>query len=96
MRQVLLGLVVTGFMIYCLLDVLLRDSADTRGLPKVSWALIVLFFPVVGGIAWLVVSYGDRPRPARGSTWRMGRGFPEDERPLGPDDDPGWRPGPSR
>ena len=47
-RQLLPGLLVLAFTLYCFLDVLLRDSADTRGLPKVSWALIVLFFPVVG------------------------------------------------
>ncbi|WP_380169584.1 PLD nuclease N-terminal domain-containing protein [Jannaschia sp. R86511] len=84
-------ILVLGFSLYCFLDVLLHPSDDPRGLPKALWAVIVLFFPVVGGVAWLVMK-GREPRPR--STWRIGGGFPESERPRGPEDDPDWQPRP--
>jgi hypothetical protein len=93
-RQVLPTLLILGFSLYCFLDVLVRQEDEIRGLPKGLWVVIVLFFPIVGGVAWLVTSRVDGPRRRR--TWRIGNGFPEYERPLGPDDDPDWRPPPER
>jgi hypothetical protein len=87
-------LLILGFSLYCFLDVLLHRQDEIRGLPKVLWVVIVLFFPVVGGIAWLVTSRADQPRRRR--TWRIGNGFPEYERPVAPEDDPDWQPPPAR
>jgi hypothetical protein len=49
-----LGLVVLGLMIFCLLDVISTDEYACRNLSKIWWLLLVLFFPFVGSIAWLV------------------------------------------
>jgi hypothetical protein len=84
-------LIEVGLLIYCLIDAIQTPSDEVRGLGKVWWILLIIFFPVIGGIAWLVAG---RPIRARNrDSWRMGSGFPEYERnprraPLGPDDDP--------
>jgi hypothetical protein len=55
------GLVVFAMWVFCLVDVISSDEGAIRNLPKVFWLLIVLFFPFVGSIAWLVAG-----RPAGG------------------------------
>jgi hypothetical protein len=54
---------VAGFAlwVYCLVSVISTDDGRIRHLPKVAWLLIVLFFPFVGSIAWLVAG---RPETA--------------------------------
>jgi hypothetical protein len=79
-----------GLLIFCLIEVIQTPTDEVRGLGKGWWILLIIFFPIVGGIAWLVAG---RPQRARDSArWRMGSGFPEHERmrraPRGPDDDP--------
>ena len=56
------------------------------------WVLLIIFLPIVGSVAWLVVG---RPlgAPARSVPWPSTRtaGFPEHERSrtaMAPDDDP--------
>ncbi|GIF67276.1 hypothetical protein Ais01nite_53110 [Asanoa ishikariensis] len=71
-----------------LISCLSADESEIRALPRIAWVLIILFFPLVGGVAWFLAG---RPasRPAAGSR-RPGSGFPENERPRqqAPDDDP--------
>lgn len=77
--------------VLALISCLSAEESDIRGLPKVAWVLIILFFPLVGSIAWFLVG---RPQTtaARQDIWRPGRGFPEAERPrpqrMAADDDP--------
>lgn len=71
-----------------LISCLSADEGEIRALPRIVWVLIILFFPLVGGVAWFLAG-----RPAqRGAAgqWRPGGGFPERERPRqqAPDDDP--------
>ncbi|MEJ7636104.1 PLD nuclease N-terminal domain-containing protein [Aeromicrobium sp.] len=89
-----LGLIVLGLWIFCLLDVISTDEHACRNLGKIAWVLIVLFFPLIGSIAWLVVG-----RPQESSTSSMPYkgnhghpAFPEYDRPgrsvaANPDDD---------
>jgi hypothetical protein len=97
----LTGLLVTGLLVFCLIDVLMTPEGAVRNLPKLGWVLIVLFFPLVGSIAWLVAGrpgVGDQvDLPYKGNRGRnpwpatTTAGFPEYERPRaarGPDDDP--------
>jgi hypothetical protein len=94
------GIVLIGFLLFCLLDVLTSDASEIRNLPKIAWVLLVFINPI-GGIAWLIAG---RPQvevrpggvPYKGNTGAGRRanrtaGFPEYERPrpsLAPDDDP--------
>ncbi|MDG4823430.1 PLD nuclease N-terminal domain-containing protein [Asanoa sp. WMMD1127] len=71
-----------------LISCLSADEGEIRALPRIAWVLIILFFPLVGGVAWFVAG---RPEPRRAAgQWRPGSGFPESERPRqkAPDDDP--------
>lgn len=99
----IVGVVLIGFLLFCLLDVITSDPGDIRNLPKIAWLLLVFINPV-GGIAWLIAG---RPQgesrpgglPYKGNTGSSRRpsptaGFPEYERPprsrrsVAPDDDP--------
>lgn len=81
-----------ALLVYCLIDCIQSDEGSVRNLPKTMWVLLIIFLPIVGSVAWLVVG---RPlgAPARSVPWPSTRtaGFPEHERPrtaMAPDDDP--------
>lgn len=86
--------------VYCLIDCLQTDEVVMRNLPKIAWVMLVLLFPVVGPVAWLVAG-----RPSTESRtahltqqerWEADYRRREREReqrdrrqaPRGPDDDP--------
>lgn len=78
-------------VVYCVLNVLTTPDGEVRNLPKVGWLLLVLLFPLVGGVAWLVAG---RPQgPARSLPYKGNQGLPaEYDRPgrataSSPDDD---------
>ena len=78
-------------VVYCTLNVITTPEGQVRNLPKLLWLLIVLLFPIVGGIAWLVAG---RPQgPARSLPYKGNDGIPpEHDRPrraaaAAPDDD---------
>ena len=77
-------------VVYCVLNIITTPDDAVRNLPKMVWLLLVLFFPVVGGIAWLVAGRPQGPaRPLPGSSGRIP---PEYDRPgrataSSPDDD---------
>ncbi len=81
-------------LVFCLIDCIQSDESEVRNLRKGWWILLIIFFPLVGGIAWLVAGrpqrHGRRSVPWPSTTTA---GFPEYERPnrpLGPDDDPAF------
>lgn len=80
------GLVVLGFWIWAIFDVITTDESLCRNLPKGFWLMIVLFFSTIGGIAWLLVG---RPENA---SFRIGDTNPRPARPrvIGPEDGPGY------
>jgi hypothetical protein len=93
----LLAVVELALLVYCLIDCIQTDSSQVRNLPKVWWLLLVLFFPLVGGVAWLYAGRPPRGTPGAGS-WLGGpgrsprtpgvRGTRGTRPPRGPDDDP--------
>ena len=87
MIRVLPVLIELGLLIYCLIDCVQADPAAVRNLPRWAWIVLILLFPLVGGIAWLVVGRPARPVPGAESL----DGFPEapraPRRPIAPDDD---------
>lgn len=80
-----------AFTLYCLLDVVLTDSSRVRNLPKLTWVLMIIILPLIGGVVWLV---GGRPQETSfapgGAPSGPGRGRRSggSSRPKGPDDDP--------
>jgi len=75
--------------IAALISCLSADEGDINALPRLAWVLIILFFPLLGSIAWFAAGRS-RVRPT--NSWRPGSGFPERERPrpVAPDDDPAF------
>jgi len=74
-------LLVLALDIFCLIDVIVSREDEVRNLPKIVWLLLILFFPLVGSIAWLAAG---RPQtgPARRSAYeREMPHFPEYDRP---------------
>jgi hypothetical protein len=78
-------------VVYCVLNIIPTPDEQVRNLPKLLWLVLVLLFPLVGGIAWLVAG---RPQgPARSLSYKGNRGIPpEYDRPgrataFSPDDD---------
>ena len=52
--EALLGVVAFALWVFCLVDAIGSPAARVRNLPKVAWIVLILFFPFVGSIAWLV------------------------------------------
>lgn len=86
MPRILLALAILALTIFAFIDALsVEDSDEIRGMPRGLWVLVILLFPVVGPVGWLLAG-----RPRR--TVTPGRpGHPAGyarPRPIAPDDDP--------
>jgi hypothetical protein len=82
-----LGLVLA---VFALISCLSAEDGEVRALPRWAWVVIILFFPLLGSIAYFAAGRPQRTGPRSGK-WRPGGGFPEAQRPkrpLAPDDDP--------
>jgi hypothetical protein len=82
---ILLFLVQIAVAAAALISCLSAEQDDIAALPRFAWILIILFFPLIGSIAWFAAG---RTGTKRRRTWRVGGGFPEPDRPRAPDDDP--------
>ena len=78
--ELFFGVLVFALCVYCLIDVIGRTDGEVRNLPKVWWIVLVLLFPLVGSVAWLVAG---RPQSAarRAPGERAVPQFPEYDRP---------------
>ncbi|WP_413452059.1 PLD nuclease N-terminal domain-containing protein [Georgenia phoenicis] len=80
-----------GLVVYALVDCVRSEDTDLPvGLPKAVWVVLIVVFPGIGALAWLVVS-----RASRQAAGRVGGAHPSRPttrrpapRPLAPDDDP--------
>lgn len=83
---VLLFLVQIVLAVCALISCLSTADGAARGLPRLLWVLVILFFPLVGSIAWFLAGRPAAPaRPGVAGDDPAPRGRP---RPLAPDDDP--------
>lgn len=88
------GLATLVLWLYCLFDAITTPEAACRNLPKILWVVVVLLFPLIGSIAWLLAGrpartadlsgYDPAPGPRRGP--RSGP-RPGPSAALAPDDD---------
>ncbi|MET0838287.1 MAG: PLDc N-terminal domain-containing protein [Marmoricola sp.] len=74
------GLIVFCLWVFSLIDVIGSDEGAIRHLPKLWWLLIVLFFPFVGSVAWLVAGRPVGPRRPSQHEREMPQ-YPEYDRP---------------
>lgn len=79
MMRLLPFLVELALLVFCLVDCAQSPNADVRNLPKWAWLLLIIIFPLIGSIAWLIAG---RPQRRSTTTWSQGSGFPEVERPV--------------
>lgn len=75
MLRVLMILVPLGLSIFAFIDCVTTDEKEIRYLPKPLWAILILLFPLVGSISWLIVGR-DRTPAGAGGGW------------VAPDDNP--------
>ncbi|CAL9540354.1 PLD nuclease N-terminal domain-containing protein [Streptomyces griseomycini] len=86
MLRVLMFLVPLALSVYAFIDCISTKDEDIRHMPKPLWAILVLLFPLVGSISWIIA--GKKRHPAGGavgSAWSRGGGR---QRWVAPDDNP--------
>ncbi|GEC04774.1 membrane protein [Streptomyces spinoverrucosus] len=66
MLRILMFVVPLALSVYAFIDCISTDEKDIRHMPKPLWAILVLLFPLVGSISWLIA--GKQRRPAAGRT----------------------------
>jgi hypothetical protein len=82
-RLLLFYVVPLVLTIFCLVDAITSRDDDVRHVPKLWWLILILLFPVVGSVAWLVAGRPttttraprarERPAPERPRYERPGR-----------------------
>ncbi len=71
MLRVLMFLVPLALSVYAFIDCISTKDDDIRHMPKPLWAILVLLFPLVGSISWLIAKQEAaargrlRPEPGR-------------------------------
>ncbi|HET8601076.1 MAG TPA: PLD nuclease N-terminal domain-containing protein [Segeticoccus sp.] len=90
MVRVLVPLVLLALTVYTLVDCIQTDDAEQQHLPKILWMLVILLFPPVGPIAWLIAGRPNAPINRTGPPGTGGGQAPgtRGQAPRGPDDDP--------
>ena len=78
--ELALGLVVLVLWVFSVIDVIISDEGAIRHLPKLGWLVLVLLFPLVGSVAWLVAGRPTGP-PRPRAYERAAPDFPEYDRP---------------
>lgn len=76
MGRVLIAVVIIGLGVYAFVQALQAEATQIRFMPRWLWVAVILAFPVVGPLAWIVA--GRESQAA----------ITEERRPVGPDDDP--------
>lgn len=91
----LLFLADVALVAVALIGCLSAEEDEIRSLPRIGWIFVILFFPVVGPVAWFaagrpepVATRIDPPRSATGPADPPGERGRQQRRPLAPDDDP--------
>jgi hypothetical protein len=79
--EMLFGLATFALFVFCLVDVIQTPERNIRNLSKVIWLLLVLFFPFVGSVAWLVAGRPESGPRRESPHERRTADFPEYDRP---------------
>jgi hypothetical protein len=90
MRLVLLAdIVIFVFYLFVLVFAASAEPTTVRNLPKWAWILILVLFPVIGGIAYLVFGRPLSAGPGSSDSFRFrGQAPKRGTGPIAPDDDP--------
>ncbi len=83
MIRVLAGVAVLAVTIYAVVECIQTSDDSVRNLPKLAWVFIILLFPPIGAIAWLIAGRPTSIAPPQWGSWNS-----KQQGPRGPDDDP--------
>jgi hypothetical protein len=78
---IFIGPLVLVLWVFCVVDVITSKDDEVRHLPKLAWLVLVLLFPLVGSVAWLVAGRPRRGPRRLGPYEREAGAFPEYDRP---------------
>ena len=81
MLRLLFFLVPLVLCVFCLVQAISSRDDEIRHLKKTWWILLILFFPFVGSIAWLVDGRPQTVQRRQGPHERSASAFPEYDRP---------------
>lgn len=79
-------LLLIGLVIFTVIDVVNSEEKERSGLPQWAWILLIIVFPLIGSIVWLVASRSQRARVAPHTDGWGSHAAPAG--PAAPDDDP--------
>ena len=94
MLRVLFYAIPIVLAIYTIVDCLQTPARDVRGLPRLAWIVLILFFPVLGSVTWLLAGRARGGAANPRISWPAGAtdspaGQPRaTRRVVAPDDDP--------
>ena len=80
--------------IFAIVDCVQTPDDEVRGLPRFAWLVLILFFPIIGPVAWLIAGRARDGAERQRVAWPAGPGSraPDLQRPtrrvVAPDDDP--------
>lgn len=86
MLRVLMFLVPLALSVYAFIDCISTKDDDIRHMPKPLWAILVLLFPLVGSISWLIA--GKKRSPAADGWSGVRGGGRSRQQWVAPDDNP--------
>lgn len=95
--QALAVIIPLAMAVYAIVECVQSEDEERAGMHKGIWIVLIVIFPLLGSIAWFVVSRTVRARsaggqdPGNGARRTIGPGRPPG--PMAPDDDPDflWR-----
>ncbi|MFJ2544531.1 PLD nuclease N-terminal domain-containing protein [Microbacterium sp. NPDC087589] len=51
----LFSLLIIALMVAAMVDIIRRDDAQVRHLPKMAWVIIVILLPLIGSLLWFAI-----------------------------------------
>ena len=92
MIRVIVPLIITGLMVFTIVDIVTIDGSRVKGLPKYAWIGLAIVLSFVGSLLWFLIGreplqarehgrYSEQLRPPTRTTPSVRRG------PVAPDDD---------
>jgi hypothetical protein len=70
-----------ALVVFCVIDIIGTPAQRVRNLPKMAWLVLVLFFPLLGSIAWLAAGRPEKTARAPRAYERELPEYPEYNRP---------------
>ncbi|MEO3767071.1 PLD nuclease N-terminal domain-containing protein [Streptomyces sp. B5E4] len=81
-------MILLGVVIYALIDCATTKKEDAKHLPKIAWLILIVLFPLLGSIGWLLAGRNRRRPAGGGSGGGGGAGGGRRTTWVAPDDNP--------